>query len=259
MRILAMAFSVAVCAMGAVSAASAQSERTEAAEQGRGFLELAGDFGFQFGEQEYVPTGVPGESEHPLTSGLGFNATGGIRLTGGLDLVLDYVYGSAESRDGQVTGILTSVLGSIDYHAITTGVRTGRVLGPGRIYGELAIGVILPFDTRLEYEYGQVMNQMGISGEGVRVEHYNLGVGAHGEAGYQLALGYGVYLGTALRIQGFQSNNDGESTEYDNFVVDFTAPQAMTMEVNHGTDGAATPSTYAVQDLRLHIDLGYRF
>ena len=259
MRILAMAVSVAMCVTGAVSAASAQSERTKATEQGRGFLEVAGDFGFQFGEQEYVPAGVPGESEHPLTSGLGFNVTGGIRLTGGLDLVLDYVYGSAESRVGQVTGILTSVQGSIDYHAITTGVRTGRVLGPGRIYGELAVGVILPFDTRLEYQYGQVMNQMGISGEGNRVEHYNLGVGAHGEAGYQLALGYGVYLGTALRIQGFQSNNDGESTEYDNFVLDFTAPQAMTMEVDHGTDGAATPSTYGVQDLRLHIDLGYRF
>jgi len=256
MRILAMTFTVTACAMGAVSAASAQREQTE---QGRGFLELAGDFGFQFGEQEYVPTGVPGESEHPLTTGLGFNATGGIRLTGGLDLVLDYAYGSAESRVGQVTGVLTSVQGSIDYHAITTGLRTGRALGPGRLYGELAVGVILPFETRLQYEYGELMNQLGISGEGERVENYNLGVGAHGEAGYQLALGYGVYLGSALRIQGFQSNNDGESTEYDNFVLDFMAPQAMTMEIDHGTERAATPSTYSVQDLRLHVDLGYRF
>ena len=92
-----------------------------------------------------------------------------------------------------------------------------------------------------------------------RIENYNLGYGAHGEAGYQFPITSAAYLSSALRVQSFQSSNAGRTTEYDNFVPDFTAPQTITMDVNHATNSGATPVTYSVQDLRFLVDLGYRF
>ena len=149
--------------------------------------------------------------------------------------------------------------GTVDYHTLTAGVRTGLALGGGRLYGELALGVVLPFDTVLEYDYASPMSQVGITGSGTKIDNYNLGYGAHGEAGYQFPITSAAYIGSALRVQSFQSSNAGRTTEYDNFVTDFAAPQAMTTDVNHATDSGATPVTYSVQDLRLLIDLGYRF
>ena len=64
------------------------------------FLEVGGAYGFQFGETQYVPDGMPGDSRHPLTNGFGFNAASGARVARGLDVILDYGYGNAASRSG---------------------------------------------------------------------------------------------------------------------------------------------------------------
>lgn len=246
---------VAFVLLGAGSAARAEPARAP----GVGFVELAGNYGFAFGEQDFVPTGTPGESENPLTNGFGFNATAGVAVASGLDVIADYGYATATSRTGEVTDVLDGVKGSVDYHTLTAGLRTSLGLGGGRIYGELALGIVLPFDTRLEYEYAAPMSALGIEGTGSRIDNYNLGYGAHGEAGYQFSITSAAYLATALRVQSFQSSNAGRTTEYDNFVADFAAPQAVTMDVNHATDSGATPATYSVQDLRFLVDLGYRF
>lgn len=239
--------------------AAASRGQAEPAQPRFGFVEVAGNYGLSFGEQEFVPTGTPGESENPLTNGFGFNATAGYTVSPGIDIIADYNYATATSRSGEVTGVLDGVTGKVDYHTITAGVRTGIGLGGGRLYGELALGVVLPFDTVLEYDYATPMSQVGISGSGTKIDNYNLGFGAHGEAGYQFPITSAAYIASALRVQSFQSSNAGRTTEYDNFVADFTAPQAMTMDVNHATDAGATPVTYSVQDLRLLVDLGYRF
>jgi hypothetical protein len=255
----AMKHVITCFAIGAGLCAAAPALRAEPAPSSIGFVEVAGSYGLSFGEQEFVPTGTPGESENPLTNGVGFNATAGYALAPGFDIIADYNYATATSRSGEVTGVLDGVKGSVDYHTLTAGMRTSLGLGAGRIYGELGLGVVLPFDTRLEYQYAEPMSAVGISGTGVKTDNYNLGFGAHGEAGYQFPITSAAYVASALRVQSFQSSNAGRTTEYDNFVADFAAPQAITMDVNHATDSGATPVTYSVQDLRLSIDLGYRF
>lgn len=239
--------------------AAASQVRAEPAPSRFGFVEVAGNYGLAFGEQEFVPTGTPGESQNPLTNGFGFNATAGYTLTPGFDVIADYNYASAKSRSGEVTGVLDGVKGSVNYHTLTAGMRTSVGVGAGRLYGELALGIVLPFDTTLEYEYAAPMGQLGINGTGTKTDNYNLGFGAHGEAGYQFPITSAAYIASALRVQSFQSSNAGRTTEYDNFVANFAAPQAITMDVNHATDSGETPVTYSVQDLRLLVDLGYRF
>ncbi|HEU5056133.1 MAG TPA: hypothetical protein VFU21_06395, partial [Kofleriaceae bacterium] len=246
MKVLNGFIAIALVLAGATTTARAEPARAPSV----GFVELAGNFGFAFGEQEFVPTGSPGERENPLTNGFGFNATAGVAVIPGLDVIADYNYATATSRTGEVTGVLDGVKGSIDYHTLTAGVRTSLGLGGGRVYGELALGIVLPFDTRLEYEYAAPMSAVGIEGTGTRIENYNLGYGAHGEAGYQFPITSAAYLSTALRVQSFQSSNAGRTTEYENFVADFGSPQAITMDVGHATDSGEAPVTYSVQDLR---------
>jgi hypothetical protein len=245
--------------VGAGLCAAAPASRADPAPSRIGFVEVAGNYGLSFGEQEFVPTGTPGESENPLTNGFGFNATAGYTLSPGFDLIADYNYATATSRSGELTGVLDGVKGSIDYHTLTAGLRTSLELGAGQVYGELALGVVLPFDTTVEYRYAEPMSAVGVVGTGVKTDNYNLGYGAHGEAGYQFPITSAAYVSSALRVQSFQSSNAGRTTEYENFVADFTAPQAITMDVNHATDSGATPVTYSVQDLRFLVDLGYRF
>jgi hypothetical protein len=253
--------SIALASAAASSAAAQPAENEELAATRRpiGFFEVAGNYGISFGEQEFVPEGTPTDRENPLTNGFGFNATAGYTLTPGFDLIADYNYASAKSRVGEITGVLDEVHGSVHYHTITAGVRTSLGIGPGRVYGELGAGIVLPFHTTLEVEYADPMSELGITGTGTKVDNYNLGYGAHGEAGYQFTITPQAYLGTSLRIQSFQSSNAGKTTEFDNFVTDFAAPAPVTMDINHATNTAEAPVTYSVQDLRVLLDLGYRF
>ncbi len=264
MKILQLVMSIAVVLGSGVAFADPQgggsSVRDEAKEgPTNGFVELAGAFGFQFGEQSYLPDGAPGDSKHPLTNGLAGNVTAGYQFLDGLDVIVDYTYANAASRSGNLDNALAGVKGTITFQTLGVGLRSSRALGPGRLYGELALGVVFPFETELEYEYAPAMSALPqpVAGVGTKVDKYGLGVGAHGELGYQVPLWNKVYFASALRIQGFQSNNDGESTELSNFVPDFTAPQAVTTTIDYGTSGMATPTTYSVQDFRLHFNLGY--
>ena len=224
-----------------------------------GFIEAGGDWGFQLGPQDYVPDGTPGSSKHPLTNGFGFNATAGIGIGHGLYLIGDYAYGQATSRKGTINDVLDRVQGSINYQTLDAGMRMTRDAGPGALYGELGLGVMLPFETKLELDYGPALAPAGITGTGIKKDHYTWGLGGHGEFGYQLFLGRSAYLATGLRLQTFESNNDGEKTELTNFVEDPANPVPVTATINHGTSRAVSPTAYSVQDIRLHADLGVRF
>jgi hypothetical protein len=236
----------------------AQTEK-EKPQPSFGFVEAAGVWGLQFGEQQYLPDGAPADRKHPMTNGPGFNITAGYSVLPGLDIIVDYTYASARSRTGDIAGALDGVTGSIDYQTIEAGLRSGRKLGPGKLYGELALGVVLPFQTELEYEYAPEMSAIGVSGIGTKTDSYNSGLGAHGELGYQFPVWEGMYLSTAARISGFETNNDGDKTVFENFVADFTQPQPLDMTVRYSTSSGEAPTTYSVQDLRLHVSLGYSF
>jgi hypothetical protein len=223
------------------------------------FLEISGNWGAQFGVQQYLPEGMAGTTEHPLTNGFGGGATVGAAVARNVDVFVDYTHGDASSRNGDITGVLDKVNGSIAYDAFAAGARLAHDLGPGRLYGQLAVGIVLPFDTVVTYDYAPTLAPAGIMGSGTDRERYNTGVGGHGELGYQVAITEGLYVGLGVRLQTFQSSNDGQRSSLQNFVVDFNDPRPVTIDVQHGTNGGATPTTYSVQDARLHLAIGYQF
>ena len=235
---------------------------TAAAADELGFAEVSGGYGAQLGEQPYLPTG-DGAYKHPLTNGYilgigaGYNVLPGIAITGNWD------YASSQSRNGEVTNALDSVEGTVSYLTFALGLRWTRDLGPGRLFGEAGAGVILPFETVVHYDYAPPMASLPspVTGTGQMVDEYNLGFGAYGSAGYQYDLTPSLYLSAGIRLKSFQSNNDGKQTRYENFVGDFTQPQAMNAAVSYDSDGTAgtlPPTTYSVQELRAQLALGFR-
>lgn len=223
------------------------------------FVELSGNWGLQLGEQSYMPAGAPGASKAPMTNGYGGAVTAGYSLSDDVQVLLDVAYGQASSRTGEVTGAMTSVDASIAYDTIVGGARLARTLGPGRVYGELGVGAILPFNTRVSYAYASTLQPLGISGTGYEVANYKTGFGGLAEFGYHMPIMSGVYVGASLRLQAFQTSNDGEATSLNNFVTDFSNPHPVTGDIHHGTTAAATPENYSVQDARLHVAIGYDF
>jgi hypothetical protein len=226
------------------------------------FVEAAGGYGFQFGEQEYVPK-PDGSFRNPLTNGYAFGLTAGWEFTRGLSLIGNWEYARSQSVDGEVENALDKVEGTIDFHTISLGLRWTRALGPGRLYGELGAGVILPFETVVHYDYAAAMGSLPapIIGSGEMIDEYNLGFGAYGQAGYQWNLTEDLYLSAGLRVKSYQSDNDGKERRFENFVPDMTAPQAVDMTIEYdssGQAGTAPPRTYSAQDLRALIGFGFR-
>ena len=230
----------------------------------RAFVEAFGTYGFSFGVTNYVPEGSPTDTEHPLTKGFGVGGTAGVLVAENLAVIGAYEYSQADSRDGFVTNVLEEVNGSIDYHIITAGVRLMRDLGPGRLHAEVALGVVLPFETVLTYEYADAMAGLPdpIMGTGTRTSEYNTGFGGHGQLGYSFELGAGAYLTTAVKLRTFQSNNEDQEVVLDNFVTDFQnpeGPQAVDMTMTFDADEGLPPTTYSVQDIRGQLALGFMF
>jgi len=238
-----------------------EAEAAQGFPEHRALFEITGNWGAQMGTQTYVPNGTPGASKAPLTNGLGFGATAGVAILHDVDVIADYQHGHAVSRSGDVTNALTSVDGAITYDAFAAGLRLGRNLGPGRMYAQLGLGVVLPYSTVVTYEYADTLAPLGIMGTGTSRDNYGLAVGGHGEFGYQFEIASKLYFAAALRLQAFQSSNDGQVTNLNNFVTDFSRPQPVTMDIHHGTSAsaAATPENSSVQDARFHLILGYAF
>jgi hypothetical protein len=267
MRATSIATPIFVLALAGPAAAQEQVTivaQPQEDERDRGFIEAVGTYGFSFGVTSYVPDGSPTDTDHPLTRGFGVGGTAGVVVADNLAVIANYEWSQAESREGFVTNVLEEVNGSIDYHTIVAGVRLMKDLGPGRLQAEVALGVVLPFETELEYRYADAMAGLPepIMGTGTRTSEYNLGVGGHGQVGYSFALGAGAYLTGAVKLRTFQSNNNDKDVVLDNFVDDFQnpeGPQAVDMTMTFDDDGGAPPTTYSVQDIRGQIALGWMF
>lgn len=226
------------------------------------FIEAFGNWGVNLGRTEYIPDGEPGTSKHPFANGFGAGATvGAMVLPDWLGIIGDYRYGRTSTREGDITNVLTSVEGSLHFHAITAGVRLQHRSGRLRTYGQLHVGVLLPFETKLEFEYAPPLGAVGIQGVGTRTEKFNVAYGAQAELGIRFDVAPRFFIGAGVRIATFQASNAGKETEYDNFVVDFAAlpPVPVTTSIHHGTNGPIPPTTYSVQDVRLNIAIGTGF
>lgn len=228
----------------------------------RGFIEAVGTWGLNLGETEYVPDGPPGDTKHPFATGFGAGAKVGFAIgPKWLAVFGDYRYGHTSTRKGEATGALTKAQGSLNFHTITVGLRIEKRLGSGRIYADFGAGILLPYTTKVEFEYAPELAAIGITGEGTMKDEFGIGFGALGEMGYHFDVAPSAYIGLGLRVQSYQSNNNGKDTELENFVTDFTAlpPVPVTTTIHHSADGPIPPTTNSVQDVRLQLSVGYRF
>jgi hypothetical protein len=226
------------------------------------FIEATGSYGIQFGRTDYLPSGGLTNYEHPIVHGFGVGATAGVNLIPGVALMANYEYSNARSRKGWIPGIIDEVQGKIDYHTIVAGLRLSVPAGIGFFQAELAVGVLLPFETELNITYGPQLAGLPtpITGTGTMISNYSVGFGGHGMLGYRIPIIGGLYTAINLKLRTFESENSGETTQLSNFVTDFTAqpPTATTAEISFG-EGAARPTTQSVQDVRLQLALGGEF
>lgn len=258
-----MGVAAVACSLSLAATVASAQERVyvdvdRAPRQPIGFIEATGGYGVQMGETDYLPDGALDEYQHPLVNGYAVGGTAGLFVSPLVSLIANYEYTEAWSRNGEIPGLLDEVQGEIDYHTITGGVRLRAPVGFGALRAELAVGVVLPYETELRFDYGPVVAQLGLTGTGTRVEHFSTGFGGHGALGYEIPLGDMFYLALDVKMKVFQSDNSGESTEYRNMVTDFDNPVPVTATVEHD-DGAERPITSSVQSTRGHLTLGARF
>jgi hypothetical protein len=229
----------------------------------RGFVEAQGGYGLEIGTTPYLPTGNGTTFKHPLVNGYSAGLTGGWAFIPGLYLVGAYEYTHASSRTGRIDDAITDIQGFIHYHTITAGLRTERQLGPGFLFGELSIGLVLGVEVEIDQSYGAALAAlpMPITGSGSRIDTYSVGEGGRALLGYRWPLVDGLYLSGAFEFKTFETENNGNETKLKNFVADPTAkpPTALTTTIHYKDDGGPQPSTYSVQDARVQVAFGWSF
>jgi hypothetical protein len=216
--------------------------------------EVTGGWGVQLGDTEYLPNGTSTTYKYPFVSGFAGGASVGWLFLPDLALVGSYETWIASSVDGSVAGAIDRVEGAVRYQTATLGFRLYRDLGPGRLRAQMSAGLVFPFETTTEYDWGPALAPAGITGTGITTERYGLGYGAETQLGYELALRGAMFISAALELRAFQSDNKGKDMTLDNMVMDFSAPTAIDATMTHDQ-----PTTYSVQDLGLRLGVGARF
>lgn len=226
------------------------------------FVEANGGGGFQIGNTDYLPSSSATDFQFPVVYGFGVGATGGVMLGGPIALVVNYEYAESQTRDGSIPGVLNNVEGRIKYHTAVVGLRLYVPTGFGAVRSELGVGVIFPFHTELELNYGPGLAVLPqpITGTGLMTTNFSVGVGGQAKIGYQIPIWGPLYTALDLELQLFQSDNSGETTRFNNFVTDFTAtpPVAVTATVFNGDNGAR-PRSESVGAARAMLSLGAAF
>lgn len=218
--------------------------------------------GLLLGDRDYLPGGPVGSWSVPIVYGWAFGLTGGYMFNQYLGVYGNWLHARNETRDGSITGLVDRAEGRVDYHTATAGLRLMVPAGFGAIRGDLGVGVIFPYARVAHLEYSPTIAQFGIpvEGTGRRIENYSLGFGAQARVGYQIPVYGPLYAAADAEFTIFQTENAGETTEYQNFVRDFRAPGDFPLDevVFHG-DGAARPHTASIQSLRLLFSIGAAF
>lgn len=251
MRPTAITTSLFLVALPAIASADLERERSSPPVAS---AEVTGGWGMQLGDTEYLPDGSSGQYKFPFFSGFQGGATAGWLFLPDLALIGTYEYWTASSVEGSVNGAIDRVQGAVRYQTATLGLRLYRDLGPGRLRADMSAGVVFPFETTVEYDWGAALAPAGVSGTGTRTDRYKLGFGMQTALGYELPLYRAAFVAAALELRAFQSNNKGEDMSLDNMIMDFSAPTPIDV-----TMANTQPTTYSVQDLGLRVGVGTRF
>ncbi len=226
------------------------------------FIEANGGGGLQLGNTDYVNQNSATNYSFPWVGGYNVGATAGVMLGGPIALIASYEYDHSWSRTGSVPGVLDRTQGQISYHTAVVGFRLYVPTGFGAVRADLAAGVIFPFQTSLQYNYGAGLAQLpqAITGQGLLTNNYSVGVAGMARIGYQIPIAGPIYAAMDVEMQVAQSENSGETTKTTNFVSNFgaTPPTATSATIRHG-DNAARPSTFGFGAGRLVLSLGAAF
>lgn len=253
-------YGVFVIGVVAVIPAAARAQEEEVEPPAALTVEAMGGWGVQAGNTEYPPDGSPTEYRYPFTSGWSVGATVGWLLLPDVALIGSYEYRTSSTVEGDIMGVVDRVQGFVSYHTAVVGLRLYRTLGPGRLRADMGAGLVFPFETRTEYDWGPGLAAAGITGTGTTTDEYALGYGVAGQLGYEIPVGGPAFVGLGLGLRVFQSTNDGKQTTLENMVTDFAAmpPTAVDATIDYG-DGDEQPTTYSVQDVTWRVSVGARF
>lgn len=255
-----LTLAIVVCSLASMAGAAQAQEETGVPDVA--FIEATGAGGFQVGETNYLPSSSSTDFQFPLVYSFGVGGTGGLMLGDTVAFIVNYQYSRGQTRDGSIPGVLDNVEGRIDYHTLLGGLRLYVPTGFGALRGDLAVGVLFPHSTVIQYDYGAGLSQLPtpITGSGFMVENFSVGYGGQARLGYQIPIFGPLYAAVDAALEVYQTENSGETTELTNFVTDFTEqpPVAVDAVILHG-DGAARPVASSVSSGRVQLTIGAMF
>lgn len=234
---------VVVILSGAAVTAQAQAAPPKA------FVELGLGYGWGLSTSDFLEVNQGTKLDSPNASGPALDLAGGYAFAPNLAVFGDLQWAYASTIEGQNDNGDTQQY-SVDYTSLGVGLRTTAPIGPGAVYAQLALGVVLPFETERAQHMTNGDSRTTTIG-------YNSGFGARGELGYHYALNQRMYILGGLRVQAFATDNVGRER------VRVDQPSGNVDRETYSTDPNAPNSSRAqalsVQDLRLRIGFGFQF
>lgn len=244
---LAFAFAVATLA---VPAAASTAHAQTAPRPARAFVEGGLGYGWALSTADFVEVDNGTRYHGPSASGVALDLTGGVRVAPGLFVVADVAWGQARTIEG-VNQDGDTDRTKVSHVSLSVGARTALPVGPGRLYAQMSLGLVTPFDA--------VRTQEMANGESrTTTVGYNTGTGGRAEMGYQVDVASKVYLGAGLRLETFATDNVGRTR------VRVDQPSGNTETDTFTTDPDAGNNTrraqaLSLQDVRFRLDVGVRF
>lgn len=214
----------------------------------RGFAEGGLAYGWQMSNSQYIEVNNGARYDSPGASGPALDLAGGFAFVPNLAIVGDLQWASASTikgldRDGD-RGRL-----SYSFTTLAIGLRTLVPIGPGEVYAQLGLGLVMPFETELDEDRGGGETRNTTVG-------YNSGLGARGEMGYHYPIGERMYLGAAFRVQAFATDNEGRERVRTDRPSGDVDRETYTLTNGNNTRPAEALS---LQDFRVRVGFGFRF
>ena len=234
----------------ATAATAATAHAQPAPRPARGFVEGALGYGWAPTTSDFVEVDTGTRYHSPSASGPALDLTGGVRVAPGVAIIGDLAWAQAKTVEGVNQDSETDRT-KVSYVSLALGARTALPVGPGRLYAQLSLGLVTPFDGVRTQDLGGGMSRTTTVG-------YNTGLGGRGEMGYQVDLTGRVYLGAGLRLSTFVTDNVGRTRVRVDQPSGDTQTDTFTTDPNAGNDTRRAQSL-ALQDIRLRISIGARF
>ena len=191
-----------VCAAVLLWTASAASAQTATpAASSKIFVEGGLAYGYQMSNSDFIEVDRGTALDGPRSGGPAVDVAAGYAFVPSLAVFGDLQYAHASTITGQDNDGDEEQF-SVSFMSFSVGLRTTVPIGPGEVYGQMSLGMVLPFETERDEQLANGESRHTTIG-------YNSGFGARGEMGYHFNLNDSMYLAGGLRLQAFATDNVG--------------------------------------------------